>query len=286
MRCRLHDDVPRTFWKYLRCRMRYGSVLQRTTVPSSAGSASHAEPHQSESRDASADPPLGGLRWPGRTGPSPVGSTRRATVVGGGGPTRPRRAFAPAAARLFAIRIARIGLSDDGKWISHLAPYQNRMNIFVRPVGAPMNAAVRITNETSRDIAGYFWKGNDNLVYIKRLRRRRKLPPGQRQPRWQDNQDRRRFPKVRAEIVDGLPDDPGPSWSAEQSARPDLRCLSRQRHHRRADPGRRESGQHHELVHRSRGAGPLGGNHRRREHQPALPRDGQGAVEEGPDDFV
>ena len=49
-------------------------------------------------------------------------------------------------------------LSPDGNSIAFLQPHQNRMNVFVRPrAGGP---AVRITSETERDVAGYFWKGS------------------------------------------------------------------------------------------------------------------------------
>jgi dipeptidyl aminopeptidase/acylaminoacyl peptidase len=56
-------------------------------------------------------------------------------------------------------------ISPDGKYLSYLQPYQNRYNIFVQKRG--QRAAVRISGETERDIAGYFWKGNDRLLYRK-----------------------------------------------------------------------------------------------------------------------
>ena len=56
-------------------------------------------------------------------------------------------------------------ISPDGSHISFMAPYQHRMNIFVQPVtgGAP----TRITAETDRNIAGYFWANNQTLLYFK-----------------------------------------------------------------------------------------------------------------------
>ena len=159
-------------------------------------------------------PPI--LHWAGFAGLGALGLALsvqpvEATVVGGGGPTPAEARIRPLPLRDFFRNpeIARIGLSDDGKWISHLAPYQNRMNIFVRPVGAPMNAAVRITNETSRDIAGYFWKGNDNLVYIKDFGGDENFHLVSVSRDGKATKDLTPFPKVRAEIVDGLPDDSG-----------------------------------------------------------------------------
>ena len=56
-------------------------------------------------------------------------------------------------------------VSPDGKWVSFLAPYERRMNVWVVPVigGEPK----RITSETARDLAGYSWKSNDRIIYLK-----------------------------------------------------------------------------------------------------------------------
>jgi len=56
-------------------------------------------------------------------------------------------------------------ISPDGKYISFTQPYQSRMNIFVQARGA--SEAKRATSITDRDIAQYFWKGNERLMYLK-----------------------------------------------------------------------------------------------------------------------
>ena len=56
-------------------------------------------------------------------------------------------------------------ISPDGKYFSYMAPYQNRLNIYIQEVGR--DTAIRITNETERDIAGYFWGNNNRLLYLK-----------------------------------------------------------------------------------------------------------------------
>ncbi len=56
-------------------------------------------------------------------------------------------------------------ISPDGKWISYLAPYERRLNVFVMPRAG--GEAKRITSETGRDLAGYFWKSNDRIIYLK-----------------------------------------------------------------------------------------------------------------------
>ncbi len=56
-------------------------------------------------------------------------------------------------------------LSPNGEYYSYLMPYKNRMNIFVQLRSG--GTAVRITSETERDISGYWWKGNDRILYIR-----------------------------------------------------------------------------------------------------------------------
>lgn len=56
-------------------------------------------------------------------------------------------------------------ISPDGNWISFLAPYERRMNVHIMPRtgGEPK----RVTSETTRDLAGYFWKSNDRIIYLR-----------------------------------------------------------------------------------------------------------------------
>jgi dipeptidyl aminopeptidase/acylaminoacyl peptidase len=56
-------------------------------------------------------------------------------------------------------------ISPDGKHYSYQAPWEGRMNIFVKAVGS--NDAKRITDQTDRDIQGYFWANDSRLVYLK-----------------------------------------------------------------------------------------------------------------------
>ncbi len=97
-------------------------------------------------------------------------------------------------------------LSDDGKWVSYLAPNQSRLNIYVRP--ADKEAATRITDETARDIASYFWKGSDTLVYVKDFGGDENFHLVSVSRDGKTVKDLTPFPKVRAEIVDDLRDDP------------------------------------------------------------------------------
>lgn len=56
-------------------------------------------------------------------------------------------------------------ISPDGKHLSYLAPYADRMNLYVRPTAG--GAAVRITSETERSLAGYMWADNERLLFMK-----------------------------------------------------------------------------------------------------------------------
>ncbi|MEJ2596310.1 MAG: prolyl oligopeptidase family serine peptidase, partial [bacterium] len=56
-------------------------------------------------------------------------------------------------------------ISPNGQYFSFMAPYQNRMNVFVQRRGS--DSAVRLTSETDRDIAGYFWPNNDQILFVR-----------------------------------------------------------------------------------------------------------------------
>jgi len=56
-------------------------------------------------------------------------------------------------------------ISPDGKYISFMAPYETRMNIFVQKVGS--EKVSRLTSETDRDISGYFWANNKRILFLK-----------------------------------------------------------------------------------------------------------------------
>ncbi len=56
-------------------------------------------------------------------------------------------------------------ISPDGKYFSYTAPYEDRMNVFVQKIGS--KKATRLTSETDRSIAGYFWANNNRILYLK-----------------------------------------------------------------------------------------------------------------------
>lgn len=56
-------------------------------------------------------------------------------------------------------------LSPNGEYFSYLAPWESRLNVFVQKAGE--ETAVRVTSETERDIAGYLWKGDNRILFLK-----------------------------------------------------------------------------------------------------------------------
>ena len=62
--------------------------------------------------------------------------------------------------------VSQYSIAPDGKHFAYLKPYKNRMNIFVQDV-ARKHPEVRLTSQEDRDIAGFFWKGNQTLIFIR-----------------------------------------------------------------------------------------------------------------------
>jgi dipeptidyl aminopeptidase/acylaminoacyl peptidase len=81
-------------------------------------------------------------------------------------------AAAPARAKRIPLRDffrnperAGFQISPDGNTLSFMQPYESRMNVFVQPRAG--GEPVRLTSETERDVAVYFWKGPRRIVYLK-----------------------------------------------------------------------------------------------------------------------
>jgi dipeptidyl aminopeptidase/acylaminoacyl peptidase len=95
-------------------------------------------------------------------------------------------------------------ISPDGKCFSFMGPYHNRMNVFVQKVQD--GSVVRVTSETVRDIAGYFWKGDNCIIYRKDFKGDENFhvfAVDQNGLHWRDLTP---FPGVRAEVYDKLED--------------------------------------------------------------------------------
>lgn len=111
-------------------------------------------------------------------------------------------------------------LSPDGNSIAFLQPHENRMNVFVRPrAGGP---AVRITSETDRDVAGYFWKGSRRIVYLKDFKGDENFHLVSVDSDGKNLVDLTPFDKVRAMIIDDRYDDDGEILVALNKRNPEV----------------------------------------------------------------
>ena len=95
-------------------------------------------------------------------------------------------------------------ISPDGKYLSWLASFERRMNVFVKPAGG--GETKRVTAETARDIGGYFWKG-DRILYVKDFGGDENFHVVSVNLQGEDLKDLTPGEKVRAQIVDSLIDD-------------------------------------------------------------------------------
>lgn len=106
-------------------------------------------------------------------------------------------------------------LSDDGQWLAFMEPVTfddgpARMNIFVQALegSQPVGEARCLTRETDRDIAEYYWKGSDTLLYAKDFKGDENFHVVAVDVRSGAVSDLTPYPEVRAGIADDLMDDP------------------------------------------------------------------------------
>jgi dipeptidyl aminopeptidase/acylaminoacyl peptidase len=93
-------------------------------------------------------------------------------------------------------------LSPDGKTISYLAPWESRMNIWVRPTGG--GEAKRVSSEKERDIREYFWKGNDFLLYAQDTKGDENFHLFRVNLKTNEIKDLTPYEKVRVNLIDDL----------------------------------------------------------------------------------
>src|SRR5690606_23907900 len=105
-------------------------------------------------------------------------------------------------------------ISDNGASLGFMEPVSidgqpARMNIFVQSLqgSTPVGAARRLTSETERDIAQFFWKGSDTIIYEKDFNGDENFHVLAVNTERGDVSDLTPFPGVRAGIEDDLEDD-------------------------------------------------------------------------------
>ncbi len=93
-------------------------------------------------------------------------------------------------------------ISPDGSHIAYLAPYNKRMNIHVKAVDS--DSIVRVTSLEDRDIAGYFWANNNQLMYIRDKGGNENFHLFSVNKTGENELDLTPFDGVRAQIIDDL----------------------------------------------------------------------------------
>lgn len=106
-------------------------------------------------------------------------------------------------------------LSDDGATLGFMEPVSidgkpPRMNVFIQALAGsiPTGTPRRLTAETERDVSGFFWKGNDTILYEKDFNGDENFHVVAVDTASGAITDLTPFPGVRAGVQDDLEDDP------------------------------------------------------------------------------
>ncbi len=97
-------------------------------------------------------------------------------------------------------------ISPDGDYLSFMQPVNSRMNVFIQKIGE--DKTTQVTFATERDIAGYFWKGNNRIIYIQDSKGDENFRLFGVDKDGKNQKDLTPFDKVRAGILDDLVDNP------------------------------------------------------------------------------
>jgi len=95
-------------------------------------------------------------------------------------------------------------LSPDGLYYAYMAPYKGMMNVFVREIGK--ETATQLTYDTLRSIYDYFWASNDRILYLKDKGGDENMKLFGVNKDGSNLKGLADFEKVRAEMIDDLPD--------------------------------------------------------------------------------
>jgi dipeptidyl aminopeptidase/acylaminoacyl peptidase len=95
-------------------------------------------------------------------------------------------------------------ISPDGDYLSFMQPVNSRMNVFVQKIGEEKTA--QVTFATERDIAGYFWKGNNRIIYVQDSKGDENFRLFAVDKDGKNQKDLTPFEKVRASVTDELVD--------------------------------------------------------------------------------
>ena len=98
-------------------------------------------------------------------------------------------------------------LSPGGEYVAFMQPWENRMNVFVQKLDSD-RAPVRVTAAKERSIAGFAWKTDDRLIFVQDTGGDENYHLYAVDADGSNLKDLTPFPKVQAQIVDDLEDNP------------------------------------------------------------------------------
>lgn len=93
-------------------------------------------------------------------------------------------------------------ISPDGRFISHLAPWGSRLNLFV--TDRETRKVTQITKVTERDVRDYFWKGNNTLIFSRDFGGDENFHLFAADAQVENVRDITPFPDVVAQVIDDL----------------------------------------------------------------------------------
>lgn len=96
-------------------------------------------------------------------------------------------------------------ISPDGRHLAFFSPYERRKNIFVREITT--GNSIRLTEETVRDIGGFFWANATRILYIKDTGGDENFRLYGVGIDGNDHQDLTPYDKVTVQLIDDLEDD-------------------------------------------------------------------------------
>lgn len=96
-------------------------------------------------------------------------------------------------------------LSPNGEYVAYLAPYERRNNIHVQRIGEV--DSLRITHETARSIAGFFWANDQRIVFVKDSGGDENFQLFAVDKDGKNARDLTPFDKVTLQLIDDLPDE-------------------------------------------------------------------------------
>lgn len=98
----------------------------------------------------------------------------------------------------------RFQISPDGRYLSFMAPWENRLNVFTQHLET--GKQFRVTSERERNVSGYFWGSNSRIVFLKDKGGDENYHLYSVSPKGENEMDLTPFDSITTQIIDELED--------------------------------------------------------------------------------